>query len=417
MKLNLQNYKTLIIVILFFVVEYIFLKDLPFFWDAVSKSMRAQWFYETNFSQLVLPVNLNSGHPPFWPVLIAVWWKSFGVTLAKSRVLLLIINILVGFQLIKLFKNTFPKKQNHLLVLIILLEPTLLAQTTIFNNDMILLLFTLMAYNIIVFSKEKKELLLTFAFTGILFSNLRGMLLLFCLLVIQLIFIRYKLSTKKFNYKPYLISILFFSVFLIYQYSVLGWIIKTPSVNWSEQRNVADVYNILKNIASIGRNLLDYGRIVLFGITFYLLYFLFKKKQFHPSKTSIKLMISIVVFTVGMSIFFMFFTNPIGHRYYMISYILVVLLFLVLVDNYKTILNYKRLYVIVIIAFITGHFWIYPSTISQGWDSSLAYLNYFKLRDDIELFIEKNKILKENIGTNLPLNEKEYSDLLKVDEK
>ena len=417
MKLNLQAFKIFVVVILFFLIEFFYLKETPFFWDAVSKSTRAKWFYDTNFSQLVLPLNLNSGHPPFWPILIAIWWKIFGVTLFSSRILLLIINVLVGFQLIKLFNNVFPKKQHHLLILIVFLEPTLLAQTTIFNNDMLLLLFTLIAYNLISFSKDKKDLLLTLAFTGILFSNLRGMLLFLCLLVIHVIFIRYKLVNKKFNYKPYLISIVLFSAFLIYQYSVLGWVIKTPSVNWSEQRNVADSYNVLKNIASIGRNFLDYGRIVLIGITCYLLYFLFKKKQFHPNKIIIKLEISIVVFTIGMSLFFMFFTNPIGHRYYMISYILIVVLFLVLVDNYKTILNYKRLYVIVIIAFITGHFWIYPSTISQGWDSSLAYLNYFKLRDDVELFIQSSDIEKEIIGTNLPLNRKEYSDLIKVNDK
>ena len=417
LKFHLAPIKIFIIVIFFFIIEFLFLKETPFFWDAVSKSVRAKWFYDTNFSQFVLPLDLNSGHPPLWPMLLAGWWKIFGMTLISSRFLLLIINILVGYQLIILFKNNISKNQSWVFIFILFLEPTLLAQNTILNNDMLMLLFTLLTYNIIAYSKEKKEFLLTLALTGILFSNLRGMLLFSCLLILNLLFVNYKLNFKKFNYKPFLIAFIFFSIFLIYQYSILGWIIKTPSPNWAAQREVSSFPNILKNIAAIVRNFLDFGRVVIIGITLYLVFLYFKKNTFLSNTTVAKLLISIIVFSLGMSIFFMFFTNPIGHRYFMISYLLIIVLFLVLMNLFKNSIYNKSIYVLVIVAFITGHFWIYPSTIAQGWDSSLAYLKYFKLRDNIELFVKENNIEKELIGTNLPLNEKEYSDLEPVLDK
>jgi len=412
LKLKTSNTRLLFGVIIIFFIQFLYLNQTPFFWDAVSKAVRAKWFYDTNFSQFVLPVELNSGHPPLWPLMLSSWWKIFGVSLLSSRFLLLIINILVGFQIIKLFKNIFPKKEHTILLFIVFLEPTFLAQTTILNNDMLMLLFTLIAFNSIAYSTKKNEILLTIALTGILFSNLRGMLLFLCLGTIHLLFVYFKLKKVKHSIFPYIISVILFIIFLIYQYVTLGWVIKTPSLNWASHRSVAEFPHILKNIASVVRNFIDYGRIIILVLTFYLLYKYLEINSLRASVSVFKLTISILVFSIGMSLFFIFFTNPIGHRYYMISYILIVLLLLFLINDLKLGgYNLKKLNIVIVIAFVTGHFWIYPSTISQGWDSSLAYLKYFKLRDKVELYIEDNNLNKNEIGTNLPLNRMQYSDL------
>jgi hypothetical protein len=95
----------------------------------------------------------------------------------------------------------------------------------------------------------------------------------------------------------------------------------------------------------------------------------------------------------------------------MISYILLVILCLLLLEKLYVQSAIKKFNIIIIVAFISGHFYIYPSTISQGWDSSLAYFSYFENRDKLIVFIEDNKIDKSSIGTNLSLNSIEYSDL------
>jgi len=64
---------------------------------------------------------------------------------------------------------------------------------------------------------------------------------------------------------------------------------------------------------------------------------------------------------------------------------------------------------------ITGHFWIYPSTISQAWDSSLAYLNYYPVEIKMEKYITSHNIDFKNIGTRIRLNERNLSLLNEVE--
>lgn len=411
------SYKTkvFLIITLFFLIEFLFLKQTPFFWDAVSKSIRANWFFDNNFSQLVLPTDLNTGHPPLWPLLLSGWWKVFGMTLISSRFLLLIINILVGFQLLTLIDKTISLRYKYIIivVLIVFLEPTLIAQTTILNNDMLMLLCSLLAFNIIAFSNGNKQILLSIALTGLLFSNLRGMLIFSCFIIIQRLFVFYNLypSNKKKYIYPYVISAIIFIIFLMYQYSVLGWIIKSPSS--IKHRSLVGFDLIIKNIFSIVRNMMDYGRVVVMVLTFVLGFMYLKKYKLNDNVTISKLIISFLVFTIGLSIFFMFFSNPIGHRYYLMSYILVVILCLMLIHIFYKVNYQKYFWSLIIISFVTGQFWIYPSTISQGWDSSLIYLNYFEGRDKAIQYIEENNIDKATVGTNLGLNFITYSDLKK----
>ena len=69
------------------------------------------------------------------------------------------------------------------------------------------------------------------------------------------------------------------------------------------------------------------------------------------------------------------------------------------VDN-KRIRNV--LLVILILGLFSGNFWVYPKKISQGWDSTLAHLPYYKLRTKMLKFIDINEIDKANIGYDFP---------------
>jgi len=99
------------------------------------------------------------------------------------------------------------------------------------------------------------------------------------------------------------------------------------------------------------------------------------------------------------------FENPIGTRYFLICFVLANFLFInLIVDQISSIVNRKIIVWIVSISFITGHFWIYPATISQAWDSSLAYLNYYSQEEKMVSFIEEQGISKSVIGTNIRIN-------------
>mgnify|MGYP000465832649 CR=1 FL=1 len=62
----------------------------------------------------------------------------------------------------------------------------------------------------------------------------------------------------------------------------------------------------------------------------------------------------------------------------------------------------KVLVTVSLLGLLSGSFWVYPKTVAQGWDSTLAHLPYYGLRQEMIEFIEKEEIPKESIGYDFP---------------
>ena len=76
-------------------------------------------------------------------------------------------------------------------------------------------------------------------------------------------------------------------------------------------------------------------------------------------------------------------------------------LFVLLELNNST--RWKRAGVsILILGLISGSFWVYPKSVAQGWDSTLAHLPYYSLRQSMVNYMNKNKMDKESIGFDFP---------------
>ncbi len=396
------------------VILYFLTMNVPFFWDAYSKSIRATWFLNNHFSQWVLPTELNAGHPPLWELLLAFTWKLTERMLEYSRLLLLAFNLAAFYQLIRFLRDNKSPGVPVWAFILVLIEPTLLAQTTILNNDMMLLFFTLLGLNSIY---RNEKILYSIALTGVLFSNLRGTSVFASLFLIDFMFYWFKLKKDKqeFLWVSYVFPVAFFGLFIIYHQQLLGWALKKPGL---EHREMAGAERILKNIASIGKSVLETGRIFLFGLLAFLFIKFFKKQKWNGLNAGNKrLLLSFLVFFMVFSALFTVMKNPVNPRYYMIVYLIATLLCVNLIFEWiqdKKWRNFSMAYLF--IAFLTGHFWIYPPTLSQGWDTSLAYLNYFPIRDEMENYLVENKISKESVGTNLNLNHPQFIDLKKAPE-
>ena len=416
--MQLTKDKLLFLGIGFLIVSFFLTLDLPAFWDAKSKFLRADWLYTHQFSSLIVPTHLNSGHPPLWLWGLAGFWTVFGKSLWAARLLLLIVNIGVWVQLLRLARSLFVKNVPIVLVFLLAIEPTLLAQTTNLNNDMLLLFFVLLALNSLI---AARGLWFTVALVGMLFTNLRGIYCLLAIGCIHALLYRFKLLEvlkpagsvlpKRFNksYRsvllPYLVSLGLFGLFLGYQYQELGWVIVTPNKTYAGHREAAGLMRIVKNTAAFAKNLLEYGRFLVWLPLLFLLVKIRVTKSKTLSASSQILLVSLVVFLTVFFLGMVPFSNPMGPRYFMICYILATVLFINLLyeTNWISAMRRKLVIAVVGLGFITGHFWIYPATIAQGWDSSLAYLNYFPLEQQMFDYLEKNQINTQNIGTNLPL--------------
>lgn len=403
-----QNEKLIIAgCIAMLIIEFFLVLDVPFFWDGTSKAHRAMWIFDNNFSSLIVPTYINSGHPPLWITLLAVFWSLLGKTLGTSRFLLLLVNIGVCYQLFSFSKKTLVAPIAFFLLLF--MEPTLVAQTTILNNDMLLLFFVLLGLNSLL---KNKWGWYTLALTGALLTNLRGIYTVIAFALIHIACIKVTgLENSKKMLRSYVIAVLAFCMFLLYQYSELGWVIITKSEKYASQRESVGGIFVLKNILSFGKNFLDVGRIFLWIPLIGLLVYGFKSKLKFDTSTK-RIGIMFLGFT---TIFFLGsvpFSNPIGPRYFMICYLLSMLFFINLMVLLQVSKKFRSiLTTTVAIGFISGHFWIYPATLSQAWDSSLAYLNYFPKEQEMIKYIDAKGIPHEEIATSLYLNARYYTKL------
>ena len=125
----------------------VFSLDHIFFWDTVQLGSRhAHWFYDTNFSNILLPNDLDSGHPPLFGIYLAFLWKLFGKSLIVSHLAMLpfLLGILIqSFLLAKYFLGvkyawTFP--------LILLANPCYLGHSILISPDIVLLFFFLLSF-------------------------------------------------------------------------------------------------------------------------------------------------------------------------------------------------------------------------------------------------------------------------------
>lgn len=390
------------ICILVLVLEFFLLMDIPAFWDAKSKFLRANWLFESDFEQLVVPTEYNSGHPPLWIWSIALFWKVLGKAIWSARLLLLIVNIGVVYQLLSLFKKTKLPKVPEIVFLLLFIEPTLVAQTTSLNNDMLLLFFSLLGMNSLL---KNNWIWYAVGITGLLFTNLRGIYISIAFICIHILYMRYAIvESKRKMYYSYGVALSIFLLFLMYQYQELGWILITKNESYSQHRESTTLFNAFKNSIAFVKNLFEYGRFVIWVPLLFLLITHYKKHK----KMGKQFLILLIPLCCFLGIFFIGmvpFSNPMGTRYLMISNLIAILLFFNLLYLRNTFFIKKQIVVfIVAISFITGHLWIYPVTIAQSWDSSLAHMRYFKLENKMLAYIQQENIPTQTIGTNLPMH-------------
>jgi hypothetical protein len=405
-KFSSADAKYLIPVILFLIIEFFLTINTPFFWDALTKGWRASWIYENNFSSLIVPGYMNSGHPPLWITSLALTWKVLGKTLWASRLLLLLVNIGVFYQLFRLVKSLFAENVPLFLFFFICLEPTLLAQTTNLNNDILLMFFTLMACNALL---RNKALLLTLALAGVLLTNLRGVYIFIEIALCHFILNKnhYIKNSKKLLY-AYLIGGVLFSLFALYQYTEIGWAIITKQTNYAPHREVATGQHIIRNVFAHIKFYLDFGRIFIVVPLLFLLW-KYRKSAVKFNTATHKTFLMLLVFMIVLFFGIAPFSNPSGPRYMMVAYIFAMILFVNLLYEKNTQTKIKKwLIPLACIALITGHFWIYPPKIAQAWDSSYAYLNYFPMEKKMRNYIDANNIPKNEVATYLSWNSEDF---------
>jgi len=399
------EYYKLIPFFVFFTILTLLVCQNIFFWDTVQLgSGHAIFFYNSNFSSILLPDNLDSGHIPTFGAYLALMWKIFGKSLIVSHFAMLPVLIGIVIQAYNLLKKFINPKYIFFALTLFLADATFLAQATLVSPDIALAFAFLLGLNSIL---KYKPVLLSVSISALFLISMRGMMIGLGLLIIDIInnteFKNFKntflqLLKKSIIYFPALIIFLAYS---LYHFKIKGWIGYHENSPWAKSFERVDFMGFVRNIVILVWRFLDFGKI--FIVFFILIICFFKFKNIFSDKKVIQIIIIFSILLICLSISFTTYKYLNGHRY-----ILPLFLILSLLTNYlifeklPTDRIKKTVFSILLIGLLTGNLWIYPTTLKQGWDASLAYIPYLTLRNEMMQYTEQQNIKYTEVASYFP---------------
>lgn len=350
--------------------------NFPFFWDNILNAKIALWAMGTNFSQLVVPESLDAGHPPFFSFYLGLGLK-LSRSLVMAHLLMLPFLWMIVWQWWKLCRRFLSPAAAPWGMLILFAEPTFLAQSSMMSPDVALVAFFLLGMNAVM---ENRKGWLMFATIGMAMVTFRGILMVPSLWLIGLWWKQpgWKLTALWRQTWAYLPVAVVTVLWLGYHWQVQGWLFTPPEETYGGHREAVGLGGILYNLGIAGWRFLDYGRVfvwIFLGVALVLRgKFLLAHQRFRG------LWPLLAVATGWLVLLLLPFSNPIGHRYFAAQFLLLALLVFVAIDLLETAWRRWLVPLSLGIGLVGGHFWVYPDTIAQGWDASLAHVRYFDLR-------------------------------------
>lgn len=409
MKKNISEYLNIVLpIILFSTLLYVSV-DFCYFWDNIQQtSKEAHFFLNTNFE--AFPTNIPNSefsftgyHPPLMGLMTAILWKTFGYSLLVSHIFIFFWALILIYNLNRLLTIFFSVKVARWILIILLLESTVLSQFVIASPDFILITALVISIRSVF---EKKFALLSVGLFFLFAINMRGVFAGFVFFMAHLVYI---LSTNKKisfrdirqNFSPYLPAFIILGTYYVIYFTLNGWFFAnspytehyTPSTNF---------YRILTHFAEFSLRLLENGRILIWGIAVFSIYWLFKKVKLSDPKLNF----IFILFSGLFSVYFLFIfitQMPFSPRYFMPFYMLISILALKgIVDRFSS-KKVFLLFSLILVVELTGNIWIYPDKIAKSWDTTLAHIPYYSLRKECFNYIDKNKINYNDISAGFCL--------------
>jgi len=397
-----------VLALLYVLLTY-FCRNNIFFGDMVQFASRHPHFFLANqFQTIYLPNYLDSGHPPLFGIYIAFAWFVFGKSLLVSHVALLPFLLLIAYQVPRLLSRWLSGFALLFSSLLVLLEPTLLAQATLVSPDIVLMAIFITSINLFL-NKKYNTLALVLIPLGLI--SLRGMMVLFasfCAIILNNTFAQRKFNRQYFFTVTFVFlpSVVIAAAWLWLHYLHTGWIGFHSDSPWASSFQLVSFAQVLKNALLFIWRLIDFGRITLWLLALFLLFKLKFAKQ-----SNLKFSISIVVFILVFAANTLFADGLVGHRYFLPIYFLTLVFVLINIpDAFPK--NNKLAYAMLFLSFLIGATFVYPSKIAMGWDATPAHLSYYSLRKGAISYLNKNNIPLQTVACGFPnLDSREILEL------
>ncbi len=387
--------------LLFSALLVYFTKDFPLYWDnLVQLSVPANYYYDTDFRHFFIPDAIATGHPTFVSMYFAGLWKLFGRSLLVSHIAMFPFIFGTLFQLRRFIHNlTIRDSKLQLIILIFLVaDTTILAQLSLVTFDVIQLFLFFLCMNAIL---TKRRFLLSFYFLLLMLISLRSAMMAGGLVLFH--FLYQYLEDKKIRLKPFIVylpGIIALLLFLLAFKVSKGWMIhNTVSNKWADSGALASFPQMLRNAGIFIWRLIDLGRVGIF-----IAFGLIGIKMFFQKRKLDRTLNILLLIALGQTLVFfpiiVMYQNPFANRYFLVIMVCVSV-FVVYWIYHNTTKKYLWLPLIFGIL-ISGHFWLYPKKISQGFDATTLHWSYLQAYDEMQDFIESSKIDKGEIATFFP---------------
>jgi len=401
-------------------------QGFPFFWDSIQLgSKHAHWYYEQGFRYLLPPSSIDSGHPPLFGLYLAGMWQLFGKSLAVSHWAMLPVvwgTLWLLFPIGRYWSRSQTEERESygwLFPLLALANPVLLAQLLLISPDAVLVLgFLMVLYGILYRNRWPK----TFGALLLAGISTRGMMVVVVLYVWELLNATTTSGAaserppaafpsgwrtgllRAFRLAlPYVPSGLLALAYLSYHYWQAGWIGYHADSPWAPGFEKANALQMLRNLAVLAWRLLDFGLVFVWlalGIAAWRIWR--KALPYPPERTRLAFSLFGVSLAL-LSLSWLLHVNLHQHRYLLPVMLALQMLAFTLIVNSGLRRAWKTaLLALMLLGPISGHFWVYPDYIAQGWDSSLAHLPYYRLKAEMIDHLDAKGIPLEKVGTTFP---------------
>lgn len=379
----------------------------PFFWDTVQlASKHAHFYYDSHFSQLLLPLEIDSGHPPAFGLYIAACWRLFGPTLAVSHLAMLPFLWGIVLLLFSIGRHFGAQGSAWVLALLVFADPVFAAQAVLVSPDVVLACFFLLG---IWGSIKKNPIILGLAVTGLALISMRGMMTAALLYAWEVIAIHRNFRSRLRALWPYIPGGLLAGAWLLYHFSSTGWIGYHPDSPWAPSFERVDAKGFLRNAAVLIWRMLDFGRVFLWAALAYLLWQWQRGDMKLSEQNQAVLRQATLLFVLSipfLGLTLLLYKGLSAHRYLLPVFISLTLVFFTLWNATSAASLLRRrskgVAAFAIAGLLCGNLWVYPPYLSQGWDASLAHWPWYGLRSQALEYLQTENIPLEQVGTAFP---------------
>jgi len=401
-----KSKRVLFFIFVCLVLLTIAVRNIPFFWDGTYFSKAASFFYDGYASFAGCNTYTDNTTLPLYSGFLALVWGIFSKSLFVSHLFFLPFWLWFFYESFRFAHKFLSPLFCSLSLLLLFAEPTTMSQGILMGYDIIMAALFLFVLNRRI---EKQYFLYSFVLPILALFSIRGLLLSCSLFIVDLLL--KKSEKEKISVlglaKLYLPTIGLVSFWFIYHKIKTGWFIFSPLHENTDESIVSFSMAVRQLIYVVWKNI-DFGRVLLWVSVFILSFRYFKHKE-----TFKKLSLFLWLPLLFTAVFMAAVSNPVGHKYFIFSFPLLIVLFCFCLELLKSRKKALVVFVFAMLVLFSGNFWMYPQKYGNGWDSSLKVLPYFSLKSEMDNFIEQEKIDKSLIATQFPLDVNDCYSYLK----